>query len=42
MMRDFLNRWYGDDCSPWIWPGTAFIVSIFMIWGLPLLVSTVQ
>jgi ABC-type phosphate transport system auxiliary subunit len=41
-MRDFFERWYGDGCSPWIWPGTALAVALFMIWGLPPLIRAFQ
>jgi len=23
----WLDRWYGDGCPPWIWPGTTFAVA---------------
>lgn len=32
---DLIERWYGDGCSPWIWPATT----LGLCWAFLLIVS---
>lgn len=29
--KDFLERWYGDECPPWTWPTTFMVASLLFV-----------
>lgn len=30
-MRDFIERWYGDDCPVWTWPVTMSAACLLIL-----------
>lgn len=34
MMRQFIDKWYGDECPYWTWPATIFGIGGAVVVGL--------
>ena len=30
-MSGWIERWFGEDCPPWVWPGTVFVIGLLSV-----------